>query len=212
MKLLSSACKFPNLATSALLLAGTFTCLAGCDEGRPKVPVAKASGRVWLDDEPLQFGTITLQPTSGQPAVGDIGSDGSFTLSTYAPMDGAAVGRHRVKVTAYSSQDPASDKSAQTGDNLGELLVPQMYASATTSGIEVEVVEGDNEFEIRMTTPVIVEAVDEEVDGIKGEDAAQAAEVVNEETEVGATNPTPSPEDAAGEPADPNDPSNTLDE
>ncbi|WP_442484564.1 hypothetical protein [Aeoliella sp. SH292] len=174
--------------------------------------MAKASGRVLLDDEPLRFGTITLQPTSGQPAVGDIGSDGTFTLSTYAPMDGAALGKHRVKVTAYSSQDPASDKSEQAGDNLGELLVPQMYASATTSGIEVEVVEGANEFEIRMTTPVIVEAADEEVDGIEAEGDAPAAGVMNEETEGGATNPTPSPGDAAGEPADPNDPSNTLDE
>ena len=54
--------------------------VAGCNHGPKMAPV---TGKVLYNGKPLTFGVITFQPPSGQPAQGDIQSDGAFTLSTY---------------------------------------------------------------------------------------------------------------------------------
>jgi hypothetical protein len=105
--------------------------------------VTPVTGRVFLGDEPLTFGTVTFQPASGQPALGQIEPDGRFELTTFSPSDGAMLGRHRIRVSCYASQDPDSDMPAG-GDSLGHLLVPQRYASFATSGLDAIVLESGN--------------------------------------------------------------------
>lgn len=75
--------------------------------------------------------------TGGQPATGEIQPDGSFVLSTFRSEDGAIVGKHRVRVVCYSSQDPS--QSGPVGDSLGRLLIPQAYTSLGASGLSAEV-------------------------------------------------------------------------
>jgi hypothetical protein len=99
---------------------------------------------VFLGDEPLKFGTVVFQPLQGgQPAQGKVAADGSFVLSTFNESDGASVGRHRVKVACYTKQDPAA-KGQASGDSLGDLLIPERYASFAQSGIEVSVLAQGN--------------------------------------------------------------------
>jgi hypothetical protein len=116
--------------------------LVGCD-GSGEASVVAVRGKVVLDGQPLKFGSVTLQPTRGQPAQGDIDPQGEFVLSTYRQGDGAAVGRHKVKVTCYSSQDPAAKRSSANGnESLGVSLIPERYTRFDTSGLEVAILAG----------------------------------------------------------------------
>mgnify|MGYP007073286773 CR=1 FL=1 len=119
-------------------------CLAtsGCRDTPAVVPV---SGRVLYNGEPLQFGTVMFQPAVGQAAVGEIQPDGSFTLSTYEPGDGAVPGAHKVCVRCYEGQRPGAGLKQTGGEvTLGALLIPRKYTRFGTSGLAVDIVDGDN--------------------------------------------------------------------
>jgi hypothetical protein len=114
--------------------------IAGCNRGPAMVHV---TGKVVYNGKPLEFGTVTFQPPSGQPARGDIQPDGSFTLSTYRLNDGAVLGKHKVRVACYESQRPNTAK--QPGDqSLGKLLIPQKYTFFEQSGLAADIHEGEN--------------------------------------------------------------------
>lgn len=131
-------------ALAAILALALLISAPGCDNGQ-QASVTPVSGRVLLDGEPLKFGTVTFQPTRGQPARGEIGPEGEFILATYRPADGAAVGRHKVKITCYTSQDPAARKlDGLPPESLGESLIPDRYTRFDTSGLEVAVLAGGN--------------------------------------------------------------------
>ena len=119
------------------LVAGVLPVLAGCGPARPRM--AKVSGRVLLDGKPLEFGSVMFQPQAGQPARGDIRPDGTFTLSTYKPGDGAAVGRHMVRITCYEGQSDPVGQASDLERPLGPSRIPARYNLFDTSGIEIEV-------------------------------------------------------------------------
>jgi hypothetical protein len=82
------------LGSAALLLAA-----AGCG-GQPKL--APVSGRVFYRGVPLPGGTIVYTPDEerggrGPLAMGEVGTDGRFTLST-GRHKGAVPGWHRITV------------------------------------------------------------------------------------------------------------------
>src|SRR5262245_37564353 len=83
-----------------LLLAGCLLGLArpGCGGLR----LGKVSGKVTVGGKPVTTGTIMFHPASGPTAVGAIGPDGSYTLTTIKKGDGAVVGSHRVTIEATS--------------------------------------------------------------------------------------------------------------
>ncbi|MEQ8847725.1 hypothetical protein [Botrimarina sp.] len=111
--------------------------IVGCESGPEIAPV---SGRVLLDGEPLPFGFVRFHPVSGQPAQGEIGSDGGFTMSTVSPGDGAPVGRHRVSVLCFEGHDPARRNSSPGAEvSLGRPLLPIAYTRSGMSGLEIEV-------------------------------------------------------------------------
>lgn len=113
----------------------------GCSRGPKIVPVR---GKVLYNGEPLRFGSVMLQPEAGQPARGVIQSDGTFQLTTFSEGDGATVGANRVRVTSYDSQAPDAPSNAGGESALGKLLIPRKYINIHTSGVEVEVIDGDN--------------------------------------------------------------------
>lgn len=104
------------------------------------VPV---TGKVIYNGKPLEFGTVTFQPSHGQPARGDIQPDGTFTLSTYRLNDGAVLGKHKVRVACYESQRPGTVK-APGETSLGKLLIPSKYTSFEQSGFSAEIHDGEN--------------------------------------------------------------------
>ena len=75
--------------------------LAGCsdDDLGQRYPV---SGHVTRRGQPLTEGTINFQPveaSKGRAATGAIQSDGSYTLTTKDPDDGALAGDYRVIIS-----------------------------------------------------------------------------------------------------------------
>jgi len=110
--------------------------LTGCKRNPRVVPV---NGKVLYNGQPLPFGSVTFQPDKGQPAVGDLSQDGSFTLSSYGPNDGAVPGRHLVSVVCYENMRPGKPKQ---GDSLGKLLIPLKYTRLGSSGLTAEIKDG----------------------------------------------------------------------
>lgn len=114
---------------------------AGCNRGPQMAPV---TGKVTYNGQPLTFGVVQFQSASGQPARGEIQSDGTFSLSTFRQGDGAVVGSHRVRVACYESQRPGT-KPTGGEQALGKSLIPLNYTLFDQSGLTAEVQAGENE-------------------------------------------------------------------
>ena len=124
--------------------------VVGCNHGPKMVPV---TGTVRLNGRPLEFGVITFQPPAGQPAQGDIQSDGTFALSTYKVNDGAVVGKHKVRIACYETQRPGTVKGPGE-QSLGKLLIPEKYTFFDQSGFTADVSADRNEpFVFEMVGP-----------------------------------------------------------
>lgn len=139
------------LPSRGFVLIGLILIAAGCDSLPQTAPV---TGKVYLNDKPLEFGMVTFLPAAGgQPARGKIQSDGSYTLSTYAEADGAVPGKHRVRIMCTTAQDPKNPIEL-TGNELmaGKLLIPHKYTQMGSSGLTADVkIEGENKFEFKLT-------------------------------------------------------------
>lgn len=89
------------IAGCALLLILT----SGCGDGATKLAVARASGRVVCDGQPVANASVLFNPNAagktalvGKQAYGNTDENGEFTLSTYGKHDGAVIGKHSVIV------------------------------------------------------------------------------------------------------------------
>lgn len=111
----------------------------GCKRNPRVVPVR---GKVLYNGQPLPYGSVMFQPDKGQPAMADIGTDGTFTLSSYGPNDGAVPGKHSVSVSCYEGQRPGK---AGGGDSLGKLMIPLKYTRFGSSGLSAEVKDASGE-------------------------------------------------------------------
>ena len=128
----------------------TLLVLIGCDQHPTTAPV---QGKVLFGGEPLQFGSVMFQPVAGgQPARGEIQSDGTFILSTLSEGDGALIGKHRVRVMCNSVQSPQhSGEYDANAMNIGALLIPRKYTQLSSSGLSAEVLpSGNGTFEFRL--------------------------------------------------------------
>jgi hypothetical protein len=105
--------------------------------------MAQVTGKVMYNGKPLEFGSVTFQPAAGQPAQGDIQSDGTFALSTYRQNDGAVIGVHKIRIASFESQRPNAVKNPGE-QSLGASLIPLKYTFFDQSGLSAEVKPGDN--------------------------------------------------------------------
>src|SRR6056297_604207 len=81
------------LGVTALALSA----VNGCGSNSDLPQTATASGKVMYQGKPLNIGTVTFHPEgTGNPGVGLLQQDGTFTISTYTPGDGAVLGKHSV--------------------------------------------------------------------------------------------------------------------
>jgi hypothetical protein len=92
---------------------------------------------------PLPTGRVTLHPKDnpgGVEAFGDVQKDGTFTLTTYKPNDGAIPGSYVVTLEpfCYESGNPT---------RIQDGLIPPRYQSTATSDLVVELKDGDNVLE-----------------------------------------------------------------
>jgi len=128
-----------RLNTWACIGLVTAAALAGCGgTDSSRLPTAKVIGTVTVQGQPVTSGTITFFPVSGgKHALGSLGADGSFTLSTYEAQDGAVLGAHKVviqvpKMGPDGAPVPGADR------------IPPSYAASETTPLTVEVKQ-DNE-------------------------------------------------------------------
>jgi hypothetical protein len=120
---------------------------AGCGADASLAPV---SGTVTADGQPVQGGVVTFAPiqsegTGGKPAVGEVGTNGTFQLGTNAAGDGAAVGRHRV---IYSA--PTPDAAPAEEGKHAEAPPASPYEGLMPKEAEVEVKAGPNQIDIEL--------------------------------------------------------------
>jgi len=124
--------------------------LAGCGSGRPEtVPV---SGKITYDGKPVTEGKIVFHPEQGRSASGQIGPDGSYTLTTFDKGDGAVLGKHRVTIKSTRVTGPQQPKSFAEEVAQGQQkdakpspggqvqwLVPAKYAAKKTTPLTADV-------------------------------------------------------------------------
>jgi hypothetical protein len=96
--MLAMPTRFPIASFLGLLLV--FVCV-GCDSGRLKTYPVQGEV-VFGNGSPVRVGTIeTKSVEHGVQASGTIGTDGSFTLTTYESNDGAVAGQHRCVIVQF---------------------------------------------------------------------------------------------------------------
>ncbi|HEV3121015.1 MAG TPA: hypothetical protein VGY53_03895 [Isosphaeraceae bacterium] len=118
------------MAGSALLAVG------GCGEDEKKTLRRRypVSGKVTYKGNPLESGEISFHPdgAGGKPATGTI-TDGSYSLTTLTPGDGAYPGNYKVVITPKLTL-PVKGKTAKPSP-----AIPQKYGLDTSSGLTAEV-------------------------------------------------------------------------
>ena len=134
-----------NIRSGLLLSLVAFLC-SGCGQPDDRLPTARVSGTVALDGQPLTAGNIMFFPDSGgKHAVGMIGADGAFHLSTYESGDGAVVGKHKVVIQiSHGSPDGTAvpQKSSQ---------IPVKYTQRGTTTLTAEITaEGENQLNLNV--------------------------------------------------------------
>lgn len=141
----SQATSHTNLMTA--LSALLFIC--GCGTSLPEV--APVRGIVEFNGKPLsgfQHAAVVFTPAGGLPAKGVISpTDGSFTLSTYSPGDGARIGPHQVTVSAT-----VEDRNSQTEEKYPGIrfIIPEKLNDRDRSGLTYDVKRGENLIRIQI--------------------------------------------------------------
>jgi hypothetical protein len=123
--------------------------------------LGQVTGRVTYAGKPVTQGRIMFYPEAGRAALGTIAPDGTYTLTTFKPNDGALVGSHRVtihatRVGAGSLAAPRSIEEEVERSGRGapggkvlvagkvDWLVPEKYSAPGTSGLTATVGRGSN--------------------------------------------------------------------
>jgi len=123
---------------SALVVASTSP---GCGPSGPEM--ARVSGTVTYEGKPVPLGTVSFvaKDANGRNATGAIQSDGSYTLQTEKPGDGAQVGEYAVTISATEAPllDYIPPKPVPVKRH-----VPEKYEKPDTSGLTATVKSGSN--------------------------------------------------------------------
>lgn len=131
---------------------GIVLCLAmvGCGSGQaPTVPV---EGTVLYQGKPLTSGSVMFLSATGSVAVGEIGKDGTFRLST-DKAEGATIGTHRVAINSFR-EPTAEERAKAAGTESGPQpvpAIPQKYLTPDTSNLTAEVKAKNEPFRFELT-------------------------------------------------------------
>jgi hypothetical protein len=106
-------------------------------------------GKVHFEGNPVPGALVTFYLMTGvrkpqRVADGLVEADGSFTVSSYVPNDGAPAGEHAVTVVW---RKPFYDREGKPGPN----WLPDRYAKPGTSELRVQVNPGRNTFNLELT-------------------------------------------------------------
>lgn len=131
--------------TLALAILGAPALFAvGCNSGTLKTYPIQGQV-VFQDGSPVKVGTVeTKAAGKNVQATGSIATDGTFTLTTYRPNDGAIAGEHKVVIVQFI---PVEDIPNYRPSTMG--VVHRKHASYHTSGLTMNVVpDGENKIKL----------------------------------------------------------------
>jgi hypothetical protein len=119
-----------------------------CGQSGPEM--ARVSGTVTYKGKPVPKGTITFvaQSEGGRNATGELGPNGSYTLQTSQPGDGALLGEY--KVTVYAHDEPVLDY-IPTKPVKPQPLAPEKYEKPGTTDLKATVKSGSNKIDFDLT-------------------------------------------------------------
>jgi hypothetical protein len=154
----------PTAIGRTLILTTVAACVAGCGGDTSKPKLGRVSGKVTYNGQPVTKGIVSFVPRggagaqTGQSATGELGSDGSYTLTTFDNGDGAVLGEHTVLVIAREEDAaikghgmPIPDSKGQINIKAAKSLVPEKYATAGNSPLRYTVNEGSQLHDIELT-------------------------------------------------------------
>lgn len=119
----------------SFFLVAAALCMVGCNSSS----LTKVTGKVTYNDEPVTSGTITFAAADKPTAYGDIQSDGTYTLKTVKPGDGATAGAYQVTVVAMQDM---GDTMPEARTPLPPPTVPNKYSNLATTDLTADVVAG----------------------------------------------------------------------
>ena len=131
-----------NTALVATLLIAT-AALAGCgQQGPPRVPVFKTTGKVLFQNQPPAGALVVLHPRGATPdaprPTAQVKPDGTFEATTFDSGDGAPQGEYVVTVQWFPVRKVAGDFVP------GPNVLPKKYSTPESSNLIVRVAEGEN--------------------------------------------------------------------
>jgi hypothetical protein len=110
----------------------------------PKVALYPVRGQVFVAGKPAVGAAVVFHPRPEGPEAlrpsGVVSEDGSFTLGTYAPGDGAPPGQYDVAIAWFADHSQADPKTGEVPVKLSP-----HYADPATSRLQATVNEGPNE-------------------------------------------------------------------
>ena len=160
--------KLFNSSFVILTLAFLVGCPTAAENQLPTYPV---TGKVTQGGAPDAGATVTFSPiTSGIPAAyGRTDAEGMYALSTYGTADGAVAGDFKVMVSKSAGGSttgpsighdptgqntpagpPAGHSSRSGANSQSGSLLPEKYASATSTPLSTMVEKKDNEYNIEL--------------------------------------------------------------
>lgn len=144
---------FRRVVFSLGLVVLSFSCV-GCVGGSGDLSTGSVSGKVTRNGQPVSSGSVMFSPVSsadkkqpGKPGAGDVGTDGSYTLTTYRQGDGAVIGKHRVTYAppALELDEAQHKEDSPPPKNPFEGFIPKTQEVEVKSGsntIDIELVPG----------------------------------------------------------------------
>lgn len=126
------------------VLAVTVVCVLtlGCGPKFPKTAIVR--GKVTYKGKPVPNGTVNFIPgggTNAKDAQGEIQPDGTYSLTSFRPGDGAIPGNYTVMIIAMQDQ---ANRLPEDRSPLPPPIVPIKYTSLATSDLKATVEDKEN--------------------------------------------------------------------
>lgn len=136
----------PSVTRRGVLLVGASLALLtplSCSSSRRKLYPVR--GKVLFDGKPAEGALVTLYARDNSDPMevaprGHVKTDGSFTVGTFKPEDGAPAGEYKVTVMWFP---PDARERLQDGRLPNKL--PPAYSDPSTSGLRIQVKEEAND-------------------------------------------------------------------
>jgi hypothetical protein len=128
---------------------GTCLWMTGCGSSEDLPEMVPVTGSVVYAGDPVSTGAVRFVPedeTKGRLAIGDIQSDGTFTMKSFNDQEGVVPGNYRVVIVS-EKDDPSAgpQKEGLAAPVKKTSLIPNNYASFTTTSLKETIGEGDPE-------------------------------------------------------------------